>query len=249
METFVLERSWQELLMMGSQFLVYRVDVETGSALLFFDIRNNEVISYDFVWDPVAGGANVEFFRPQTLIGGAANVNKEILLVKQKGLKLVTQVFHGFNQPLDRIRLRLPSNKDRGQLANDDITGPVLGDPFGWWFEGNESPLDSPTGRGMFMMLQDQDIEMGLEHRTDTIVTPSSLWIENKLEVRPLDPSEPVDRERIVSILRGKTRSKFWSPGLIKVPYPAQVAENEYKVEPVFWDGVNAKTTSGVEVI
>jgi hypothetical protein len=253
MESFILERSWKELILMGGQYLVYRVDDGYGSALLFFDIRNQEITPYDFVWAAVAGGANVNYFRPQVLV---STINRQILVISHPGEKdqlpdipMVLQVFHGFNQPLDRMRLRMPIPNEHGELPNTEIAGPTLGNPFGWWFEGHESPYDNPTGRGMFMVLERMELELGLEHRTDIIVTPSSSFIINKLEVHPLNPSDDIDRKTIADILLGKVRSKYWTPGLQGVPYREETIKAAYGVEGVYWNGKKAKTPSGTVVI
>lgn len=251
MESFILERSWRELTMMGGQYLVYRLDTGRGSGLVFFDVLNNEIVSYDFAWAPVAAGANVPFFLPQQVVGG--NISAEILEVLfdiDKGDDpVVSQVFHGFNQPLDRVRYRFPQPEPRGDLANTKITGPDLGTPFGWLFEGHESPFDNPTGRGMFFVLKGMSVEFGLEHRTDRIVTPSSNWIENNLQVRVLDPADDDDRAVMADILRGKKRAKYYSPGLQGVPFKEESMLSAYGVDYVHWDGKNATTKSGGVVI
>lgn len=257
MESFILERSYRELLLMGGQYLVYRVDQGYGSALLFFDIRNQELLPYDFVWDPVAGGANVDYFRPQAIVGGAAGINKEILVIESPRRKtgemaeipMVLQTFHGFNQPLDRMRLRLPVDHEHGTMPNQSISGPTLGDTFGWSFEGHESPYDNPTGHGMFLVLDGMDLELGLEHRTDAIVTPSSNFQINKCEVHPLNPADDEDRVTIAKILRHEKRSMYWTPGLRGVPFRTEQCVAAYGVEPVFWDGKKAQTPSAVVVI
>jgi len=254
MESFILERSWRELLLMGGQYLVYRVDNGHGSVHYFFEIANKEVVPYDFVWDPVAGGANVPYFRPQIAVG--ANINQQSLIISKPGDKdssnpfpMVIQVFHGFNQPLDRVRMRIPVPHEHGRLPNSAVAGPTLGNAFGWMFEGHESPYDNPTGRGMFILLDKMDLEMGLEHRTDIIVTPSSNIIFNKLEVHPLNPSDEVDRKTIADILLEKKRAKYYTPGLRDVVFKPEQGQKAYDVEAVYWNGKRAVTPDKVEVI
>lgn len=254
MESFILERSWKELLLMGGQYLVYRVDNGHGSVLYFFEIANQEIVPYDFVWDPVAGGANVPFFRPTEVVG--PGINQQSLIISKPGDKdssnpfpMVIQVFQGFNQPLDRVRMRIPVPHEHGELPNQAISGPTLGGNYGWWFEGHESTYDNPTGRGMYILLDKMDLEMGLEHRTDIIVTPSSMFLINKLEVHPLDPSDEHDRKIIAAILRNEKRSKYWTPALRDVTYKPEQGLKAYDVEAVHWNGRKAVTPENVVVI
>lgn len=165
------------------------------------------------------------------------------------GLPQIWQILMAINDPNLKLWITYPGTQTRGSI-NGNIPNPAIGDPYGWWMEGKDSPIEWPTNYGEIFLLPGKNMAPQFAFSNDNLygIQPVIDFYINQMVVYPYDPRTEAGQAKIRGILKGQIPAKRWQFDKAPINYPD--FENVFKVPPVQWDGVTAIWTSkqnGVE--
>lgn len=168
--------------------------------------------------------------------------------------KEIWQVFPSLTTPRTRFFMNLPMDTARNGLRNEIGNAPnSFNRPFGWRFEGWESPAEAPTDAGEFFLPPETDLEIGLINMELFEVRPQMHFIINQLSLSPFNPETEVGRRAITDMVNPpleepeNKRTRIATPGITPFRMDETTFVRLFGVRPVSYDG--ARLMVGEEVI
>lgn len=232
-ERQIIEKSWRELVL--TPLMNFGIQFDKG--WLFARTLINSIVPYLYDrWDSLAAASgDTDYSVPQD------SNNNDIFYVENSDE--IWQVFQEWNHPRLRIHTRIPRPEVarylQGEIGNPTITG-----TFGWMLEGWESPKGNGTGRGMFFVPYQVNVEFAKYNPESFRVQPINMFYINKMRYAAFNPREKLGVNMIKGILQKRIPCLLWQADIIPFIYKQNFAKI-FGVEPIAWDGLEATVGSG----
>ena len=167
-------------------------------------------------------------------------------VLRHENKKMLWEVFPALNHPTLLMYLRIPQSQSRGGMTNEVGTPrPDFQDPFGYWMEGSDSDIDTPSEAGRFFIPPARDTEIGLVNQEAYTINPEILFIINQLFLQPFDPDSEFGKKNIARILAKPAQATMGSAGAEPYAMTKDEFRRFFEVEPVQWDGKTAQYKKG----
>lgn len=221
------EKSWRVLVLQPNM----NFGIEFDAGWFFARSRTVEIVPYRYDrWNYLEAGGSADF----AVIRNAAN--RSFMWVDDK--TEIWQIFSEWNQPRLRVHSRIPRPEPRRGLRGE-IGMPTITSTFGWWLEGYESPIGRGTGRGMFFLPYETDLEFGLYNPETYGVQPLTDFYMNKIVYTKFDPETDIGLHMIKGILTNRIPTLTWQAGI--KPFTFKKFYEVFGIKPVVWDGLEAR--------